>query len=100
MNRDSTDVWEIPYQDIEIGNKIGSGSFGTVFKGKWHGKICMHGKIRTRMTATGLTIELPYNRNCLTIEAMVGVRSVGNGLIAHRNLCIVATPWDPTRWLQ
>ena len=37
-NRDSTDVWEIPYQDIEIGNKIGSGSFGTVFKGKWHGK--------------------------------------------------------------
>ncbi len=39
VNRDSTDVWEIPYQDIEIGNKIGSGSFGTVFKGKWHGKI-------------------------------------------------------------
>ena len=32
-------MWEIPYQDIEIGNKIGSGSFGTVFKGKWHGKV-------------------------------------------------------------
>ena len=31
-------MWEIPYQDIEIGNKIGSGSFGTVFKGKWHGE--------------------------------------------------------------
>jgi serine/threonine protein kinase len=37
VNRDSTDVWEIPYQDLEIGDKIGSGSFGTVFKGKWHG---------------------------------------------------------------
>ena len=37
-NRDSTDVWEIPYQDIEIGPKIGSGSFGTVYKGKWHGE--------------------------------------------------------------
>lgn len=37
-HRDSTDVWEIPYQDIEIGPKIGSGSFGTVYKGKWHGK--------------------------------------------------------------
>ncbi len=37
-HRDSTDVWEIPYQDIEIGPKIGSGSFGTVYKGKWHGE--------------------------------------------------------------
>ena len=38
VHRDSTDVWEIPYQDIEIGPKIGSGSFGTVYKGKWHGE--------------------------------------------------------------
>ena len=38
MHRDSTDVWEIPYMDIEIGAKIGSGSFGTVYKAKWHGK--------------------------------------------------------------
>ena len=34
MHRDSTDVWEIPYMDIEIGAKIGSGSFGTVYKAK------------------------------------------------------------------
>ena len=38
LHRDSTDVWEIPYMDIEIGAKIGSGSFGTVYKAKWHGK--------------------------------------------------------------
>lgn len=38
VHRDSGDVWEIPYQDIEIGPKIGSGSFGTVYKGKWHGE--------------------------------------------------------------
>ena len=36
-HRDSTDEWEIPYQDIQIDEKIGSGSFGTVYKGKWHG---------------------------------------------------------------
>ena len=42
-HRDSTDVWEIPYQDIEIGPKIGSGSFGTVYKGKWHGKVIITG---------------------------------------------------------
>ena len=35
-------MWEIPYQDIEIGPKIGSGSFGTVYKGKWHGEcVCV-----------------------------------------------------------
>ena len=37
-SRDSSDVWEIPYNEIEVGERIGSGSFGTVYKGKWHGK--------------------------------------------------------------
>jgi len=45
MHRDSTDVWEIPYTDIEIGPKIGSGSFGTVYKGKWHGKCVYNSDI-------------------------------------------------------
>jgi serine/threonine protein kinase len=40
-NRDSTDEWEIPYQDIQIDEKIGSGSFGTVYKGKWHGPVAI-----------------------------------------------------------
>lgn len=40
-NRDSTDVWEIPFQDIEIGPKIGSGSFGTVYRGVWHGAVAI-----------------------------------------------------------
>ena len=31
-------MWEIPYDEIQVGERIGSGSFGTVFKGKWHGK--------------------------------------------------------------
>ena len=31
-------MWEIPYNEIEVGERIGSGSFGTVYKGKWHGK--------------------------------------------------------------
>ena len=37
-HRDSADLWEIPYQDIEVGPKIGAGSFGTVYKGNWHGE--------------------------------------------------------------
>ena len=38
-------MWEIPYTDIEIGPKIGSGSFGTVYKGKWHGKCVYNGDL-------------------------------------------------------
>lgn len=36
--RDSSDDWEIPEGQITLGQRIGSGSFGTVYKGKWHGK--------------------------------------------------------------
>ncbi len=35
--RESMEDWEIPAKDVSIGRKIGSGSFGTVFKGGWFG---------------------------------------------------------------
>ena len=54
MHRDSTDVWEIPYMDIEIGAKIGSGSFGTVYKAKWHGK-CLQSLSTNNITSTALS---------------------------------------------
>ncbi len=59
MHRDSTDVWEIPYKDVEIGPKIGSGSFGTVYKGKWHGEFtdtCPQTNMSDRFIEKG-----PYN---------------------------------------
>jgi len=40
--RDSGNTWEINTSELEIGDKIGSGSFGTVFKGKWFGKPQMY----------------------------------------------------------
>ncbi|XP_072856057.1 serine/threonine-protein kinase B-raf isoform X3 [Pogona vitticeps] len=39
--RDSSDDWEIPDGQITVGQRIGSGSFGTVFKGKWHGDVAV-----------------------------------------------------------
>ena len=39
QRRDSNDDWEIPANDITLGPRIGSGSFGTVYSGQWHGKF-------------------------------------------------------------
>uniref|UniRef100_A0A8D3CZX8 non-specific serine/threonine protein kinase n=1 Tax=Scophthalmus maximus TaxID=52904 RepID=A0A8D3CZX8_SCOMX len=39
--RDSSDDWEISEGQITLGQRIGSGSFGTVFKGKWHGDVAV-----------------------------------------------------------
>ncbi|KAL4226447.1 hypothetical protein ACF0H5_014430 [Mactra antiquata] len=39
--RDSNEDWEIPNDEIIFGPRIGSGSFGTVFKGQWHGAVAV-----------------------------------------------------------
>ncbi|XP_064198400.1 serine/threonine-protein kinase B-raf-like [Anguilla rostrata] len=39
--RDSSDDWEIAEGQITLGQRIGSGSFGTVYKGKWHGDVAV-----------------------------------------------------------
>eukprot|EP00041_Stephanoeca_diplocostata_P025907 m.690240 g.690240 ORF g.690240 m.690240 type:complete len:418 (+) comp22848_c0_seq18:349-1602(+) len=33
--------WEINYDEIEMQDKIGAGSFGVVYKGKWHGVVAV-----------------------------------------------------------
>ena len=33
--------WEIPQDEILVGNRIGSGSFGTVYRGHWHGPVAV-----------------------------------------------------------
>ena len=39
--RDSNEDWEIPNEEIIVGPRIGSGSFGTVFRGHWHGSVAI-----------------------------------------------------------
>lgn len=36
--RDSSYYWEIEASEVVLHSRIGSGSFGTVYKGKWHGE--------------------------------------------------------------
>ncbi|CAB4028129.1 serine threonine- kinase B-raf, partial, partial [Paramuricea clavata] len=37
----SNDDWHIPEKEVKMGEQIGSGSFGTVFKGEWHGTVAV-----------------------------------------------------------
>ncbi|XP_051947659.1 raf-1 proto-oncogene, serine/threonine kinase a isoform X1 [Xyrauchen texanus] len=39
--RDSSYYWEIEANEVILQCRIGSGSFGTVFKGKWHGDVAV-----------------------------------------------------------
>ncbi|XP_058498323.1 raf-1 proto-oncogene, serine/threonine kinase a isoform X3 [Solea solea] len=39
--RDSSYYWEIEASEVYLNSCIGSGSFGTVYKGKWHGDVAV-----------------------------------------------------------
>ncbi|XP_075431074.1 RAF proto-oncogene serine/threonine-protein kinase isoform X2 [Ascaphus truei] len=39
--RDSSYYWEIEASEVMLSTRIGSGSFGTVHKGKWHGDVAV-----------------------------------------------------------
>ncbi|RXM92121.1 RAF proto-oncogene serine/threonine-protein kinase [Acipenser ruthenus] len=39
--RDSSYYWEIEANEVMLLSRIGSGSFGTVYKGKWHGDVAV-----------------------------------------------------------
>lgn len=39
--RDSSYYWEIEASEVYLNARIGSGSFGTVYKGKWHGDVAV-----------------------------------------------------------
>lgn len=39
--RDSSYYWEVHSREVTVQQRIGAGSFGTVFKGKWHGDVAI-----------------------------------------------------------
>ncbi|XP_076855247.1 serine/threonine-protein kinase A-Raf [Brachyhypopomus gauderio] len=39
--RDSSYYWEVHWREVNMQKRIGSGSFGTVYKGKWHGDVAI-----------------------------------------------------------
>ncbi|CAH3035951.1 unnamed protein product [Porites lobata] len=41
LRTNSTDDWEIPEGEVHRGPRIGSGSYGTVYRGTWHGAVAI-----------------------------------------------------------
>ena len=41
QRRDSNEDWEIAGDQIQVYSKIGSGSFGTVYRGHYHGFVAI-----------------------------------------------------------
>lgn len=33
--------WDIPYEELKMGDVIGTGRFGTVYRGYWHGDVAV-----------------------------------------------------------
>ena len=33
--------WDIPFEELKMMDRIGSGRFGAVFKGQWHGYVAI-----------------------------------------------------------
>ena len=33
--------WDIPFDELKMGEPIGTGHFGTVYRGNWHGDVAI-----------------------------------------------------------
>lgn len=56
--RDSSYYWEIEASEVFLQSRIGSGSFGTVYKGKWHGRNAqVYLLARSRTLAPDIPLE-------------------------------------------
>lgn len=54
--------WEIPWPTIEIGSKIGQGSYGVVYRGKWHGDVAVKKLLVADPTPDQVTLQPRYCR--------------------------------------
>lgn len=33
--------WDIPFDELDMGEPVGTGRFGTVYRGSWHGDVAV-----------------------------------------------------------
>lgn len=88
--RESIDDWEISNDELLKGQRIGAGSFGTVYKGDWHGPVA----IKTLNVKNPTPSQLQAFKN--EVAVLKKTRHVNillfMGCVSEPELCIV-TQW-------
>ncbi|XP_041359869.1 tyrosine-protein kinase SRK3-like isoform X2 [Gigantopelta aegis] len=66
LSRETKDDWEIPRQSLTFENKLGSGQFGEVWKGKWAGKtdVAIKTLKEGTMTTEAFLAEAQIMKSC------------------------------------
>ncbi|XP_054159726.1 raf homolog serine/threonine-protein kinase Raf-like [Oppia nitens] len=85
----SLEDWEIPFGEIYTGPRIGSGSYGTVYKGYWHGPVALK-KLKVNPTSAQLRVfknEVAVLRKTRHANILLFM-----GCVTHKELIIV-TQW-------
>lgn len=60
--RESIEDWEIPHDEILMCHRIGSGSFGTVYKAHWHGQCSLSTKCVRSLITLSINQLMPINQ--------------------------------------
>lgn len=88
--RETIEDWEIPWAEVLLSNKIGSGSFGTVFKAHWHGPVAV--KILNLSDPSPAQLSA-FNNEVATLRKTRHVNILlFMGFMRHHGLAIV-TQW-------
>ncbi|CAB0040544.1 unnamed protein product [Trichogramma brassicae] len=88
--RESIEDWEIPADEILVGPRIGSGSFGTVYKAHWHGPVAvktLNVKIPTQAQLQAFKNEVAVLRKTRHVNILLFM-----GCVSKPQLAIV-TQW-------
>ncbi|XP_033212779.1 raf homolog serine/threonine-protein kinase Raf-like [Belonocnema kinseyi] len=88
--RESIEYWEIPADEILVGPRIGSGSFGTVYKAHWHGPVAvktLNVKIPTSAQLQAFKNEVAVLRKTRHVNILLFM-----GCVSRPQLAIV-TQW-------
>ncbi|XP_043475338.1 raf homolog serine/threonine-protein kinase Raf [Leptopilina heterotoma] len=88
--RESIEDWKIPAEEILVGPRIGSGSFGTVYKAHWHGPVAvktLNVKIPTAAQLQAFKNEVAVLRKTRHVNILLFM-----GCVSEPQLAIV-TQW-------
>ena len=82
--KETIEDWEIPLDNIFIGPRIGAGSFGTVYRGHWHGAVA----IKTLNVRDPTPAQITAFRN--EVAVLKKTRLVTASLSEERNIVLLS----------